>query len=256
MKWFITFIFLITPFFSPSAQEYLLKLHISHVEISSLSGSELEKWKAYDGIDDYYPGSFHLNGATLPLPYSPVYRWKLFLPVKQYMSISLYGMNGLLLAESVEDTLSEGVHTIEIDHEGLFKIKEFTKLFLEVNSTFKSSTIEISFWGTDNLWLPDDGLILKKLNTRTLLSDSLSITSTISKDLHHIDGWLMNIPKNNYLFFKLISLPDSSIAHWESQYLKPDLYELKLSEELSSGRYQLLIEMGKSKIEQKFFLIR
>lgn len=237
------------------AQEYPYSLKVKYFSSDSLTGLKKLEFQNYSELKDFYPGSFHFSGTTLPTPYSPVYRWSLFNTEKQFFNISAFNEIGARIALDFQDTLYSGIYEIELN--GLWNTEEMKNVILEAQSNYKSTSITSFFWGTKNLTLPDDGLLINDLQTQAILNDSLSITSTVNKEIHGIiHGWILNVPRTRQITFQLTSLNDSLTLHYQTIRLKSGLYEIIFGESLLSGRYKFEIETYDAKLEQEFIYIK
>ena len=239
------------------AQDYPFKFSISYQHPDSIKSEyQNDDYQAFiDLSEPSHMPLFHLKGTTLPTPFSPVYDWDLFIAQREYIELNATDEIGNVMALTFGDTLNPGIYNIHLD--GLWSIEKPTYLHLEAKSQFKSSIIKTFFWGTDNLFPPEDGLIIRNISTYGILDDSLSISSTIEKHKpHHLKGWILNLPERRQVTFQLYQLPDSTWMHYETLHLKPGLHEITINTTISSGKYLLNIDTQYGKIEEEFYYIK
>jgi hypothetical protein len=236
------------------AQNDEMTLLVNRIDLDR-NNIEKREYEAFVKInDEFYPGSFYFKGTTFSTPYSPCYCWKLFLEDSTLIEISLTDDKGSKVINKYTETLQPGAYKIEVDN--LLPIEKSSFFYLQVKSKYKTSTIQFYVWGPAGL-APIDAFIVKNLETSTILSDSLSLQTTINKKSKtHFDGWLLNVPSFRPVVFQLFSENDTLSESYQSMALHSGLYEVLLDSSVTSGKYRLVIESYDAKLEEVFTLIR
>ncbi len=239
------------------AQEFPLRIKITSLTSDTVDYKfENRNLKNFSNFKSpYNSGDFYFEGPTLNTPYSPVFRWHLYLNSKEYIQIYVTDEHDQLVAPSLSDSLVNGVYRIEL--ENLWNQKEMLYYFIEIKSALKTTKLKFLFLGRDILIPYEHGLTIKDLNSSNIISDSLSLLTTINSNTKtHLKGWILNVTEHRQFTFKLINQSDSSWVFFETRHLKPGLYEINLDPSITSGKYRLLIESYDAKLEEVFTLIR
>lgn len=239
------------------SQGFPFTFNLNHFSPDSITfASDKTDFEAFSLLSKDADGElFYFKGTTYPIPFSPVYRWNLFISKKDHIELSVTNKFGQPVTETFVDSLTSGLYQIQLD--GLWDVKEPNHYTIYVKSKLKTVSINFFFIGKDNLLPPDDGLVINNLNSTHILEDSLYLKTTINKKtLAHLESWILNVPKTRQFTFQLFGQKDSLWYHYETRRLKPGLYEIIIDSSINSGKYRLEIGTYDAKLEEVFTLIR